>query len=323
MAKNPKWTNEDLNLLKENYNSKTREDLEKMFPGRNFQAIQIKANRLGVHRLNYFTEKDIEFIRNNYENMTTVEMGKILGRNKTNVQQKAKEMGFFKQENWSDEENQRLIKNFEGNSVDELSEKFFKNRTKSAIYHQIQQLGLQNKTNRYESFSDDYFIEKMKFIYNKIGRVLMSRELCEFDMPSPQLFVTRFGSYSNFCKACGLEPNTGYIKHQKTLDKKGDICLSLSEKIISDFLFDNGFIYLKEIPYKKLIPSYLGKMRCDWLLNGNVVVEFFGMSRHKKYKTRMENKINLCSENNIKLIELYEQDLLNEKYKEKLNPFIK
>lgn len=322
MSKNPNWTNEELKILYDFYEDKDREFIEKLLPNRNWQGIQIKAARLKLYRLNYFTEDDLKFIKENYMTMSSPKIGKILNRHRGNIESKAREMGFIKQEKWGEKDVEILKDNFGKFTVKEISKNFLPNRTLSSIYHMVQTLNLQEKTNRYFDTTNEELIEKMKFICYKLGRTITSKELTYFDMPCAPLFVKRFGSYSKFCELCGLQANTGYVKASKLIDKRGEKCLSNAEKLISDFLFDNNFTYKKETPYKNFINSHKTKMRCDWFLNNEIVVEFFGMARHKKYKERMIKKINLCKENKIVLIEIYEKDLISDSYKEKLLPFL-
>ena len=47
----------------------------------------------------------------------------------------------------------------------------------------------------------------------------------------------------------------------------------------------------------------------DWLIGNNVIIEFFGIEKDKKYIEKKENKIKICKENNIVMIELYFKDL--------------
>lgn len=323
MKRKPNWNNEELEILKNFYGNEERNIIENLLPNRNWEGIQLKASELKIKRLNYFTIEDLQFIKNNYMSMSSRKIAKTLGRHRGNIEQKAREMGFVKQEKWTNEDIDLLKDNFGKFTVDEISKNVLFNRTSSSIYHMIQTLDLQEKTERYINVSNDELIEKMKNICETLGRTIMNRELTYFGLPSPKLFVDRFGSYSNFCKICDLIPNTGFVKAMKLIDKNGQKCLSNAEKIISDFLFDNNFNYKKEFPYNKIIDSCITRMRCDWFLNSKIVVEYFGMERHKKYKEKMNRKIKLCQDNNIILIPIYDRDIISDIYKQKLLPFIK
>ena len=230
MSKYPNWNKDEIEILHQHYNNKERSFIENLLPNRSWQSIQIKSSKLGITRLNYFTKEEIIFIKDNYENMSFTKIGKILNRNSGNIQQKVKEMGFVKQEKWSIKDIELLKNNFGKFTVDEISKNILSKRTSSSIYHMIQVLNLQERTNRYINISDDELIYKMKTICNRLGRTIMNKELTYFDLPSSKLFVNRFGSYINFCKICELEPNTGFVKAVKLFDKNGEKCLSNAEK---------------------------------------------------------------------------------------------
>ena len=54
MSKFDNWTDEEINILNIYYEKESRINIENMLKNRAWQAIQIKANRLGLHRMNYF-----------------------------------------------------------------------------------------------------------------------------------------------------------------------------------------------------------------------------------------------------------------------------
>jgi hypothetical protein len=88
----------------------------------------------------------------------------------------------------------------------------------------------------------------------------------------------------------------------------GDLCLSKSELIITEILIDNNIQYEKEYLYCDLISDVCGLKRMDWLVNENIVVEYFGLPEKEYYQERMIEKINLCNKNNVKLIQLFRND---------------
>ena len=52
-----RWTKEEVEILKENYNKLSNENLTKLFPNKSFQAIYKKAYHLGLRKTS-----DIEFL---------------------------------------------------------------------------------------------------------------------------------------------------------------------------------------------------------------------------------------------------------------------
>jgi len=94
--------------------------------------------------------------------------------------------------------------------------------------------------------------------------------------------------------------------------KDGHECKSLSEKQIDDWLYNHGVKHVKEPKY----PCEFNKFRADWLV-GEIYIEFFGLKGEEDYDAKMGKKKEIANKLNIKLLELYSEDLLN--LDEKLN----
>jgi hypothetical protein len=110
MAKSPNWSKEEVQILIKNYENSTKEELDSLLPRRNFQAIMIYGNRKGLHRMNYFTKKELSIIKKNYNKIRSGEIAKMIGRSIGVVENKAREIGLRKQEKWTKKE-LRLLKN--------------------------------------------------------------------------------------------------------------------------------------------------------------------------------------------------------------------
>lgn len=99
--------------------------------------------------------------------------------------------------------------------------------------------------------------------------------------------------------------------------KDGHTCRSRSEQIIDNFLFENKINHSIEPLYPKdeeLNPT--GKLRADWLINGNVFVEFFGLMQDNKYREKRDKKVALAKKLNIKMIEIYNINYLENDFRE-------
>lgn len=310
MAKNPNWKKEDIIKLKKNYKNSTKEELLKLFPDRTYEAINVKASRIGIHRINYFEDFEKQFILENYSKMRSGEIGKKLNRSPDVIENKAREMGLSKQEDWQEEEIIKLKNSIKKYSVDYISKNILKRRTPSSIYHKIQEMNIQKKTLRYGSISDDELIKLLRDKFLEIGRTPLSRELKSLSLPSSIVFSKRFGNYGNACLLAGIPINYGFVNYKKEYSKDGILCLSSSELKITNFLFDNKIKYEKEVPYRDILMNdSVGKIKCDWLLFDGSVVEFFGMPKNKRYIKTMEKKKIICKKYKIKLIDIYEKDL--------------
>jgi hypothetical protein len=144
-----------------------------------------------------------------------------------------------------------------------------------------------------------------------LERTPLGEELFENGLPSSATYKRYFGSYFNACKLAGLPTNSnlfGKSIHCKSLND--DLCLSKSEKIITDFFILNNISYKKDQKYN----IYMKDIRCknktvDWIINNNIFVEYFGLSDKPIYNKRMEEKRTICRDCNIVLIGLERKDL--------------
>lgn len=88
----------------------------------------------------------------------------------------------------------------------------------------------------------------------------------------------------------------------RVLAKDGDICLSLKEKDIDDFLYTNHIDHVKEVFYPD------SNYRADWeiyLDNRRIFIEYFGLMNDPKYAAKAKAKEKICEENDILLISIF------------------
>lgn len=303
-----RWSKEDEDLLKEIYPIMSKDEILSKFPERNWQAIQIRANRLNVTRLNYFSQEEIDFIFENYDKLTYEEIAKEINRSLGTVSNKIRELGLIRQEFWNKEDEDILIKSFNQYSVEYISENILKNRTKSSIYHRCQILKLSKETKRY---TKDELLSLLKELADKLERTPMVRELSKYGLPDGGTYLRNFGSFTNVCEILELDLTCTIYNQTKTyLSKRNDICRSKSEQIITNFLIDNNIEYLMDKRYSTICKlGDFGRKRYDWLID-NIVVEYFGLNRKKDYQKRMKDKIELCAINNLELIQVFDKDIL-------------
>lgn len=308
MAKSPNWTQKDKDLLISVYQKENKEYILSLFPNRNWNGIKLKATRMGVYRLNYFTEYEIQFIKDNYVNMTLLDLSAHIGRNPDCVENKMIELGIVRQEKWSKEDADILISYFGMYDVAYISEHILPKRTTSSIYHKCQELGLSRETDRY---SKETLLELLNNLSIKLERTPTCKELIRYGLPGNSVYIKHFGGYNVACEILGLDINATIFKQTKYYYSKNlDICRSKSEQIITDFLIDNNINYLMDKSYKSICKIGLyGRKRYDWLLDNNTVVEYFGLNRHKKYQEKMKTKIELCALNNLELIQIFDKDI--------------
>jgi hypothetical protein len=87
------------------------------------------------------------------------------------------------------------------------------------------------------------------------------------------------------------------------LARDGHTCLSLAEKTICDWLFENGVPHRREVPYGKGC-NYVA----DWEIDGRLV-EYLGLTGDEKYDSKTQKKIEFADKHALRLIAIYPQDL--------------
>lgn len=181
--------------------------------------------------------------------------------------------------------------------------------------------------------TNDELLEDYLSLYKKINRLPLNEDIDnEVNMASSSTYKNRFGEYSNIWLKLNINVNEEFKGDHRfgigfsCLDKKGEVCRSYQEMIITNFLIDNKIKYIKEYPYNKLLKNPKDRRRFDWYLpEKEIVVEYFGMfieqsenEIFKKYSNKVKRKLKDCKNSNILLIDLYKEDMENE-----LNGFIK
>ncbi len=138
----------------------------------------------------------------------------------------------------------------------------------------------------------------------KLGRTPAKRELQEI----VSAVVNTFGTWNAGIKAAGLEPNRSdsqrMYKRTRTIAKDGHQCDSISEAIIDNWLIEKGIEHERDVRYPDT------NHKADWMLSGKIFVEYFGLANDSpRYDREIKSKRQLCKKYNIKLIELYPNDL--------------
>ena len=186
-------------------------------------------------------------------------------------------------------------------------------RNSDAIGMKARQIGL--KKGKFTVYDKDVFLDTLKSYATELGRTLAFYEIMDFEWcPSLNSVIRYFGGYTKACELIGLDINKCIFNNRITVykSKNNDICYSKSEAFITDFFIDNNINYKKEVKYRDYIDDErCAKKICDWVIGDNVFVEFFGLMNKDYYRKKTENKILICQENNIVLIEVYEKDLKN------------
>ena len=330
--KKKELTEELKEYIKNNYKTKSILAMERETGAGKFIISNfMKENGLKVDkplrtkRENDYSEKEIEFILNNYLNMTYKQIAETLGREESAIHNKANRLGLIKSNKWSKEDLEKLYKYYPIFPNSYLANKIIINHPRESINVKASELKI--KKDRKFHYTRDQLKEILMDFANELGRTPTLLELSENDeMPSATSFVRYFGNYENLCNECGLKPNFcfgnreffhGFAKDGQTL------CLSNAELIVTNFLIDNNIKFEKEKEYSQIFNQDLGRIRCDWYLKDyDVIVEYFGFPEKEDYRNVMIRKENICKENHKELIGLFGR-MTNKILQENFNKFIK
>ena len=123
-------------------------------------------------------------------------------------------------------------------------------------------------------------------------------------MPSPQGYIREFGSLFAALVAAGVFPEGSKRMALGTmiLANDGDLCLSMAEKAIDDFLSAEGIEHKKEVNYPD------SGYRTDWELFGagtRTFVEYFGLMSKTTYADKAKLKAEIALAHGIELIAIY------------------
>lgn len=158
---NRKWTQEELDYLKDNYSVLGPTKILKVLTNRTFQTVTQKAQQLGLSRCELWTDEEVDILKENYSKLGPKKM-KVMLPHRTihGIRTKAKKLGLsYKQEvNWTDEELDILRKYYpsEGSKV----AKRLNNRSKGSILVTAQYYGI-----KFDKVCKEWTIEEDEVIY--------------------------------------------------------------------------------------------------------------------------------------------------------------
>ncbi len=143
-----KWTKEEIELLKQEYPTKPKKELEKTF-NRNMAAITFKANNLNLKRQQYWTKKEEELLIKYYSSISEEELSQLLNRSIASIRNKASRLGVRKNKMnpkakpWGQKEIKKLKEMYPVASKEELKNTF--DRSLNAIRNKAFQLKIKRK----------------------------------------------------------------------------------------------------------------------------------------------------------------------------------
>jgi hypothetical protein len=191
----------------------------------------------------------------------------------------------------------------------------------------VESLGWELSTPRLNYKTEEELLEDYQKLYDLLERLPFFNDIDNQEwMSSSSTYKKYLGSLPAIWEALDIEVDEDLLGNNygmgfTCLDKNRGICRSVPEMIITNIFIDLGLEFEKEYLYKNFIPNLKNLYRVDWFLkNYPVTIEYFGLfseqslkndTRTGKYSRKVLEKIRLCDLNNVKLIDLYPEDMNN------------
>ncbi|TVY09982.1 homing endonuclease associated repeat-containing protein [Paenibacillus cremeus] len=203
----------------------------------------------------------------------------------------------------------------------------------------IQELGWALTGHVYSNKSNEEMLQDYFELYNKLKRIPLMEDINnQSEMANYTTYKNKLGSIRDICNLLNIDYKNEIVLYKSgegkiCFDRNGEQCRSYPEMVISNILIDNEIKFIKEYPYKKVIPNDKTKRNFDWKLQEHdIFIEYFGMfnekslkndSKFSKYTKKAIKKINDCEKANIQLIAILPTDLDNNYFGliEKLSKF--
>ncbi len=288
-------------------------------------SLKSMADRLNITSGFWWTEEELKFLIDNFEEGEKSYICDILNKNWKAIGKKARELGLNRTKkngekytappSFRQEEDVFILNNHLKMTSSEMAKSL--NRSVVFIENRCKILKIYPYKIRKnpKDFTNEELIDFIVLLYKENGHVPSIDEIQKDSRtPSIDTYYDRFGSYLNALNEAGVDLHSESSFGRRCLSKSGEFCFSIPEKEITDFLFDNNIQYKKEVPYSEIINDFDLKHRADWVLFDNTVVEYFGLENSMGYNEKTKYKISLCKKNSIDIIPIYKKDLfrLNE-----------
>lgn len=173
--------------------------------------------------------------------------------------------------------------------------------------HNLQELCGFDKTITGRGATREELIEKLQWLGDVLGRRPVESDLKLYKrMPSGNAYFKEFGSFRKALNEAGFEKQKIYET------KNGTRCRSTYELKLAQVLESYNISFENEVLYKDVIPNFKRKYRFDFVVelnNRKYYIELFGIEGNELYEKRKQEKIQICEENNIPLIQLYQSDI--------------
>lgn len=161
-VRNFEWDEMQDELVKNNYLIIPTEDLANLIGCSKSQLFR-RAKHLGLTVRQFYSDEDIEFLKNNYNNYSAKELANILNRTVIGIKSKLCELG-LKGVWWEEKDDNYLRENYKTMSISEMSEEL--GRSYNGVQHRLGRLGLSSFTKSYKNmkFDSNQELDVFKYI---------------------------------------------------------------------------------------------------------------------------------------------------------------
>lgn len=156
------WDDEKDEILKQYHGKIPNGEIAEML-GCNKAHVSRRVSTLGIVKIKRWEEREINYLRENYKDLTLEELAKTLNRSVSAIKSKLTDMG-LKGTWWEKSEDDFLKSNYTTMTMKEMGEHL--NRSRNGVSHRMSKLGLHTNIIEYngENFDSNQELEVYKFI---------------------------------------------------------------------------------------------------------------------------------------------------------------
>lgn len=189
----------------------------------------------------------------------------------------------------------------------------FKPRRKTTEFCSMKcyQFTRRNKRNRDEIALIDLPSSSQEDVYKSIQSFWKTNGFIptsKADAKLKALVVKFWGSWNNMIRSFGITTNGGKFNKKAIKCKDGHLADSISERIVDDWLFENGIKHERGKRYPN------SRCNCDFFLSDfGVWVEYFGLiGKTQEYDSQIVKKQITLDQNGLILVSIFPSDLYPE-----------
>lgn len=166
-------------------------------------------------------------------------------------------------------------------------------------------------TNLGDLVTDEEILEGIIRLSEEIGDIPTQRDIteCEY-LPSLSRLASSFGTFRKTLIEAGFDEKE--IRGKVRTTNNSNVCYSRYELLFCKTLENRKIKFEKDVKYEDYVSNLGKRYTCDFVAEideQTYFIEVFGITNSSSYDKRTEEKIRLCKENGLKLIEIYPEDI--------------